>query len=61
MENNNLSLFLEEAQKERAAKNLSDYIRQEKLRLKKARKIKAIIKVLSAILLLLMIYIISNI
>ena len=61
MENNNLSLFLEEAQKERAAKNLSNYIRQEKLRLKKARKIKAIIKVLSAILLLLMIYIISNI
>lgn len=61
MEGNNLSLFLDEAKKERDYKNFCDFIRAEKKRLEKVRKIKSVIKLLSAILLLLMVYIISNI
>lgn len=58
MENNNLSLYLEEAEKERAVKNLSNYIKREKLRIKKVKKIKSIIKVLIVMLLALLIYLI---
>ena len=45
MENNNLSLYLEEAEKERTAK--------------KVKKIKRTIKILSAVLLALIIYLIK--
>ena len=61
MENNNLSLYLEEAEKERAAKNLSNYVKEERLRLKKVRKIKRNISILSATLFILLIFIISYI
>ena len=61
MENNNLSLYLEEAEKERTAKNLSNYVKEEKLRLKKVRKIKRNISILSAVLFILLLFIISNI
>ena len=61
MENNNLSLYLEEAEKERAAKNLSNYVKEERLRLKKVRRIKRNISILSATLFILLIFIISYI
>ena len=56
MESNNLSLFLDEANKERAAKNLSNYIRQEKKRIAVRKQIIKSIKILSLTLVCLLIY-----
>ena len=61
MENNNLSLYLEEAEKERAAKNLSAYVKEKRLRLKRVKKIKMTIKSLSIVLLLLIIYLVKEV
>ena len=59
MENNNLSLYLEEVEKERAIKDFNSYIKKERIRLKKVNKIKRIIKILSVVLLALIIYLIK--
>ena len=59
MESN--TLFLDEVKKERAAKNLSNYVKEERLRLKRVKKIKMTIKSLSIVLLLLIIYLIKEV
>ena len=59
MENNNLSLYLEEAEKERYFKDFNSYIKKERIRLKKVKKIKKVINILSAVLLALIIYLIK--
>lgn len=59
MESN--TLFLDEVKKERAAKNLSNYVKEERLRLKKVKKIKITIKTLSIVLLLLIIYLVKEV
>ena len=54
-----MELYMSEVKKERAIKDFNSYIKKERIRLKKVNKIKRIIKILSAVLLALIIYLIK--
>ena len=54
-----MELYMSEVKKERAIKDFNSYIKKERIRLKKVKKIKRTIKILSAVLLALIIYLIK--
>ena len=54
-----MELYMSAVKKERAIKDFNSYIKKERIRLKKVNKIKRTIKVLSAVLLALIIYLIK--
>ena len=54
-----MELYMNEVKKERAIKDFNSYIKKERIRLEKVKKIKRTIKILSAVLLALIIYLIK--
>ena len=54
-----MELYMNEVKKERAIKDFNSYIKKERIRLKKVKKTKKVINILSAVLLALIIYLIK--